>query len=42
MLLLEYAKVTGISFQAAHKRVQRARASGKTELLDGTVVRREP
>lgn len=42
ILLIEYAKKTGITYQAAHKRVQRARASGRDELMDGTVVRREP
>jgi hypothetical protein len=42
ILLVEYARETGITYQAAHKRVQRARASGRDKLMDGTVVRREP
>lgn len=41
MLLLNYAKKIKISFQAAHKRVQRARASNRDTLMDGTVVRRD-
>lgn len=41
MLLLDYAKETRISFQAAHKRVQRTRASGRKALMDGTVVLRD-
>lgn len=41
MLLLDYAKKIGISYQAAHKRVQRARASGRGTLMDGSVVRRD-